>query len=79
MPFGFLRPVGPRGFDFVEVGMWVPLDGLFLVEALLVAGRVLLALLFVAEIGGHGGVVECAVEEGPRGVLGGAGAMIEML
>ena len=48
------RPVWPRRFDRFEIRMRVPLDSLLLGEALFLTRGVLLALLFVAEIRGHG-------------------------
>lgn len=64
VPFRFFRPVWPGRFDLGEIWVWVPLDMLLLVEALFVTGRVLLALLFIAEVGGHGQVVVAGMKQG---------------
>ena len=52
VPCVFLLPVWAGCFDFSEIGMRVPLDGFFLVEALFVAGGVLGFLFVVAGVFG---------------------------
>ena len=52
VPCAFLLPVGAGRFDFFEIGMRIPLDGFFLVEALFVAGGILSFLFVVAGVFG---------------------------
>lgn len=52
VPCAFFLPVWAGRFDLFEIGMRIPLDGFFLVEALFVAGGILGFLFVVAGVFG---------------------------